>query len=60
MVAQEAFDDNIIITIFLIKTEIVNVYGNRQLTFVVDSSNSWSTWHQKCNIIIIINLRNDF
>ena len=39
---QEAFDDNII-TIFLIKTEIVYVYGNRQLTFVVDSSNSWST-----------------
>ena len=52
MVAQEAFDDNIIITIFLIKTEIVNVYGNRQLTFVVDSSNSWSTWHQKCNILL--------
>ena len=42
MAAQEAFDDNII-TIFLIKTEIVNVYVNRQLTFVVDSSNSWST-----------------
>ena len=40
---QEAFDDNNINMMFLIKTEIVNVYGNRQLTFVVDSSNSWST-----------------